>query len=142
MYALILREKDDIVPVNSGVMIAFSRSKVKPYKRGMGCIDKVPGSRTEMPLFCNRLRLTSLPDSGQGNDFFNVKLEPVVNDAGSNTQNVIQSRISPTLDGEPHPLLSLGEMFYEGLVAGTVKVDYAQQADAKTDSAEVKDKHF
>lgn len=145
MYALILREEDDVEPVNAGMMIAFSKSKVKPYRNGMARINMVPGSRTELPLFCNRLRLTSVPDSGQGNDFFNVKLEPIVADTGSGIQNVIQSRIPPTLDGQPHPLLVLGEKFYEGLIAGTVKVDFTQQASegsAKGDGAEVKDKHF
>lgn len=144
MYALILESEDAVEPINSGVMIPFSKTKIKPYRIGMGRVNKVKGS-AQLPLFCNRLRLTSVPDSRGSDDFFNVKLEPIVTDKGTDQDNVIASRIPPMLDGEPHPLLLIAQKFYEGVIGGTVKVDYAQQDDAagtKTDAGEVKDKHF
>lgn len=144
MYALILADEDAIEPSNSGVMISFSRSKIKPYRIGMGRINKVKGSAS-LPLFCNRLRLTAVADTGKGNDFFNVKLEPIVTDKGDDSENVISSRIAGTLDGQPHPLLLVAQKFYEGLIGGTVKVDYAQDSEdsaKKGDGAEVKDGHF
>ena len=65
-------------------------------------------------------------------------------DKGTDQDNVIASRIPGQLDGQPHPLLLIAQKFYEGVIGGAVKVDYAQQGDeaAKGDGAEVKDKHF
>lgn len=145
MYAMILETEDAIEFANSGVMIAFSKSKIKPYRIGMGRVNKVKGSAS-LPLFCNRLRLTAVPDTGKGgDDFFNVKLAPIVTDRGADPDNVIASRIPGTLDGQPHPLLLVAQKFYEGLIGGVVKVDYAQQSEdagKKTDGGEVKDRHF
>ena len=144
MYALILDSEDAIEPANSGVMIAFAKSKWKPYRTGMGRINTVKGS-AELPLFCNRLRLKAVPDTGaDGDDYFNVDLSPIVVGKATDTDNVIASRIPGTLDGQPHPLLLAGQKLYEGLIGGLVKVDYAQDAGEATkgDGGEVKDKHF
>ncbi len=145
MYALILESEDAIEFAGSGVMIPFSKSKIKPYRIGMGRVNKVKGS-AQLPLFCNRLRLTAVPDTGKGgDDFFNVKLAPIVTDKGTDTDNVIASRIPGTLDGQPHPLLVVAQKFYEGLIGGTVKVDYTQGSEdsaKKGDGGEVKDGHF
>lgn len=144
MYAMILDSEDATEFTNSGVMIPFSKSKIKPYRIGMGRINKVKGS-AQLPLFCNRMRLTAVPDTGKGgDDYFNVKLEPIVTDKGNDSDNVIASRIPGTLDGQPHPLLLTAQKFYEGLIGGTVKVDYAQTTEdsGAKGAAETKDKHF
>jgi len=145
MYAMILASEDAVEFTNSGVMIAFSKSKIKPYRIGMGRINKVKGS-ADLPLYCNRLRLKGVPDTGKGgDDYMNVQIEPIFTDKGTDPDNVIASRIPGTLDGQTHPLLLTAQKFYEGLVGGTVKVDYAQQTEdggSKTDGGEVKDEHF
>lgn len=138
LYCLIL---DDEGEFQDSCMIAFSKTKLQPLRLGLSTIRKAKGSG-EIPLFANRLRLTTVLDSNnQGQDYYNFKLEPA--EKGETPQDaVVNSRLAPMVDGELNPVMQMAMGFREAVAAGSVKVDYGQDVGGGGKGAESKDGVF
>lgn len=77
MYCVLLDEEEQVV---GPVVLSFTSSKIKMYKRYMNLVYKFKGN---VPLFAHKFRLTSFDDENtQGQPFKNVKLVPTAGSIG------------------------------------------------------------
>ncbi len=129
VYALLLPAVDS-AEVAEFVMVPFTSTKIKKYK---GIMYRLRMFKGNPPLFAHRVRLTSVPDSNKKGNFYNFEVQPAVdNDVG-------ESLIPPTLDGEPNPLLVAAKQFQQQIRSGAARAAYesVDGADAEGSGDEV-----
>jgi len=74
LYALQLEEKDSKESL-SPIVIAFTSTKIKVYKRIMSALRMIKGNP---PMFAFRLAISSVPETNKANQpYMNFKIEPV-----------------------------------------------------------------
>jgi hypothetical protein len=101
-------ESEDATEPQDIVVVPFSSTKIKVYKRIMQMLRTYKG---RPPLFANRLRITSVPDKNNKGSFFNFAITPIHGTVGP-------SLIPPALDDQPHPLLVFGQQLGEQVRSG------------------------
>ena len=102
-------ESEDATEPKDIVVVPFSSTKIKVYKRIMQMLRTYKG---RPPLFANRLRITSVAEKNNKGSFFNFDIKPVNGGVGP-------SLIPPVLDDQPHPLLVFGQHLGEQVRSGT-----------------------
>jgi len=112
VYAMILDSADATEPTGR-VVISFTSTKIKKYKRFRSTVSTVKGNP---PMFSFILKLTSVPDQTKKGKFKNFELVPINGSAED-------SMIDPTLNGKDHPLLMLGDEFAKQIEEGVAKAD-------------------
>jgi len=114
IFGLLLDDVDATEP-SAFVMIPFTSTKIKVYK---GLLYRLRMFKGNPPLFANRVRLSSFPDSNKKGNFYNFKCEPAVdNDVGA-------SLIAPVIDGEPNPLMVAAKQFQKQIRSGAARGAY------------------
>jgi len=114
IFGLLLDDVDATEP-SAFVMIPFTSTKIKVYK---GLLYRLRMFKGNPPLFANRVRLMSVPDSNKKGNFHNFKCEPAVdNDVGA-------SLIPPVVDGEPNPLMVAAKQFQKQIRSGAARGAY------------------
>lgn len=101
-------ESEDATEPKDVVVIPFSSTKIKSYKRAMQMLRTFKG---RPPLFANRLKVSSVPEKNNKGSFWNLNLTPINGGVGP-------SLIPPTLEGQPHPLLVFGQHLGEQVRLG------------------------
>lgn len=89
------------------VVIPFSSTKIKVYKRVMQMLNTFKG---RPPLFANRLRITSVQEKNNQGSFFNFNITPINGGVG-------ESLIAPK-----HPLLAFGQQLNKQVQSGERKM--------------------
>jgi hypothetical protein len=118
-------------------MIAFSSTKIKVYKKGIGELFKF---NSQVPLFAHRLRITSVPDKTKKGNFQNFSINPAV-EGGTPEENRLASLIQ-NKKGQMNYLIAAGMKLNKEFNAGKTKVDYAAQSSSGGSSAEGGDSAF
>lgn len=114
IFGLLLDDVDATEP-SAFVMIPFTSTKIKVYK---GLLYRLRMFKGNPPLFANRVKLASFPDSNKKGNFYNFKCEPAVeNDVGA-------SLIPPVVDGEPNPLMVAAKQFQKQIRSGAARGAY------------------
>lgn len=94
------------------MMIAFSSTKIRPYKAIMTRLRTVKGNP---PLFAHRIRITTAHEERDSGASENFSLKPLVND------DVKASLIPARLGNDLHPLLVAGQALLKASRSGEVK---------------------
>lgn len=124
IFALRLDEEGDAVGF---FMIPFTSTKIKVYRKFMQRLRQVKGNP---PLFANRVRISSVPDSNKKGNFYNFKLEAAVDD------DLVASLIPPVDDnGEPSPIIAAAKQFKEQIAKGAVRGAYESVESSGDDEA-------
>lgn len=123
MYAMILPNIDGQDAEGEVVVIAFTSTKIKAYRKIMSVLRK---EKDRPPLFANRVKICSVADKNAKGSFFNFDLSPALG-------TVRASLIPPVVDGKPHPVLVAAKGFLQILSEGGAKVAYDTQATEGTD---------
>ena len=128
LFGLILSSAD--APSSEGryACIAFESTKIKPYKDIMYALY----TKIRAPIFANRLRLATAPQSNAGGDSFNFVIK-----------HAIEGDLIKSLIPKESPLYAEAKGFADMVSAGKAQVDYSKsQDDDATGAAEVDGKHF
>lgn len=129
MYGLVLDDAD-AVDFSEMVVVAFTSTKIKKYKKAMTTI-RTNKPTAGYPLFANRLRVKTVQESNSEGNFYNFDVEPV---AGPG--KVTESVIPPTLNDGPHPLLVAGRKLEEQVLGGAARAAYESQSGEGTGSTD------
>jgi hypothetical protein len=127
---LILDDPED-TEYSGFAMIAFSSTKIKVYKKGIGELFKF---HRDVPLFAHRLRITGVPDKNQKGSFWNYNINPAI-EVGTPEENRIASLIQ-NKKGKMHPIIAAGMKLNQEYNAGKAKIDYAKQGSTEAESEE------
>jgi len=111
MYGLLLRDFD--ATDFEMVMIPFSSTKIKKYRQIMYRMRTLQG----VPLFANRLLITSVPEKNNKGSFWNFKIEPAGEDQAS-------SLLPPMIGDEQNPLMVAAKAFRDQVRSGQAKAAY------------------
>lgn len=114
VFGLFLDDVDSEEAVDF-VMIPFTSTKIKKYKSIMSRLRTFKGNP---PLFAHRICIRSVPDKNAKGSFYNFDVVPAIDD------DVGASLIPPTLDGQPHPLLTSAKQFQTQIRAGSARGAY------------------
>lgn len=111
LYGLLLRDFNALE--FEMTMISFSSTKIKKYRQIMYRMRMTPG----VPLFANRLRITTVPEKNNKGSFWNFKIEPAA-------ESMKASLLPPMVGDDVNPLLLAAKMFRDQVKAGTAKASY------------------
>lgn len=121
MYGLILDDAD-APSASSFIVVAFSSTKIKVYRRINTLLRTVKGNP---PLFAHRIAVTAAPEKNkQGQPYMNFRIAPV-------NGNVVSSLIDP--NGPQSGLLKEGQQFLRAVSSGTAKAAHESQPVAPAD---------
>jgi hypothetical protein len=118
MYGLLLRDFEGQGGYEF-VMIPFASTKIKVYRQIMYRMRTQAG----VPLFANRLQITSVPQKNNKGSFYNFKIEPAGEDVES-------SLLPPVVDGEPNPIMLAAKEFREQVKSGIARAAYESDANS------------
>lgn len=117
LFALLLDKPEDEDPKGFAI-IAFTSTKIKPYRDQMTQVRTVKGGG---PLFANRLRVVTVPAVNKRNQhFFNVELRPALKDLATSRYPLPTTADQTTW----HPMLRHGFSFLKEIQAGSAKAAY------------------
>jgi len=121
MYCMSVSDSDveqGATPSNF-VVVAFTGTKIRPYKRIMGRLRMFKGNP---PLFAHRLKFSSVAEENSKGKYRNFHIEPAID-------NDVQSSLIPAmLDGNPHPVLLAGLEFGKQIEKGLARPSHETAA--------------
>lgn len=117
IYGLALSDDEQVA---EPVVVAFSSTKIKPYRNIMYRLRSFKG---RAPMFAHRIRMKTTLQENKKGKFWNLDLVPLNGD-------VATSLIPPG-----SPLLEMARQLVEQLKSGAAKADYAAQASTGHDPA-------
>lgn len=127
LYGLILEDENATEPMGMAV-VAFTSTKIKKYKQVMYRLRTFKG---RPPLFANRLRISTVPDSNEHGNFRNFKVEPAIGNS------IAESLMPPTIgEGdkvEPNPVLIAGKQLMEQIRSGLARAAHESTSNAGGD---------
>jgi hypothetical protein len=132
VYGIIYDGDDDPV---TGVVIAFTSTKIKPYKQWTTKmrsfqIKLKSGRKHQPPLFAHRVKLSTVKQKNKHGTFYNYTLRPAV-------ENIKKSLLPPG-----NKLLEAAKDFGELVRSGATKPDYDKADRGGGDSENEKFDHF
>lgn len=124
MYGLVLLEPDNPNTEVEPVVIAFTSTKIKHYKKIMSSMNKLmvqtPNGKQRVPLFANRLVIKTQPDKNQHGSFFNF-------DVGFFNGSGVKGVLPPEVDGKMNPVLKQSVEFHKIASGGMARVSHESQ---------------
>lgn len=115
MYCMVLREGQHDQTPTEFVIVAFTGTKIKAYKRIMGRLRMFKGNP---PLFAHRILVRTVAEENQHGKYRNFQIEPAVEG------DVGKSLTPPQLEGNPHPVLMAGQEFGKQVREGLARASY------------------
>lgn len=130
LYCNIL--SDDGTEYEGQAIISFTSTKIKVYRKIMGAMNTFmlptpDGRKAVVPIFANRLRVTTGTQTNKGKTSYNFHIAPL---HGSLKDSVM----NPAKDD----LVRLGYEFHKLAKAGDAKADYSKQPDDKAGGEDTK----
>lgn len=127
MWGNVLTDEED-AEVTEQLVIPFTSTKIKKYKKILYRLRTFKGGA---PLFANRLRIKTMPETNNFGSYYNFSIQPALGD------DVGLSLVPPMRGDVTHPLLAMGEEFMKLVTSGMAKAAYETQD--RGNGAEVSD---
>jgi hypothetical protein len=116
--------EDDFVTSKGFGAMAFTSTKIKPYRAWYTARHSMKDAK-QIPVFAHRARIKSFLTEKNGDKFWNVKIEPVLNDA-ENKPSWRASLVNPRTE---QALLAEASAFRDMVVGGKAKLNHEAQAE-------------
>lgn len=127
MYALLLGADPDAPEATTPIIVPFTGSKIKVYKKAMTPLNmfqlrSVDGDgkdrKIKPPMFSHRLHITVFDDKNRANQpFKNLVMK-------SSKGSVLDSLVPPLVEEDRNPLLTQGQDFRQSIKDGVAKAAY------------------
>ena len=122
VYGLLL--DDTGLEVNGFAVIAFTSTKIKPYRDWLTSMFMIKG---KPPMYAIRARISSEIQTNESGTFANIKIAPFA-----------ENNWMKSLVGRSSPVYAEGKRFQEMVVNGMARADFSKQDNAHTaDGGEV-----
>lgn len=120
-YVFALQLSDDGETPIGGLVIPFTSTKISQYKKGIytPCYTMKSATGKPMPLFANRLRLSTAAESRSDGDSYNYRIVP------------LKATVKESVIPADHPLARVALENYQSVASGKVKAaEQPREVDA------------